>query len=241
MRTGCKTSRCSGDCYAHHDQASSIPLSLDLTMDFLSPQRRCMDLEGGNTADGTKIVSSDCTVGNLQQAWRFVSNGNGAVSLLNVATLKCIKSDANNGGLLTLSKCDGSDKTQAWDLIAGRWYTGGDEQEAFAALSSPCSVFLPESDGKHFSCAAQPFTQGLPSTCYFGRPVDVDVRKLTNNATPDWCTQYPGFEYYRDGWITLEGHGWPDPQVYPMIPVPMQCQCLAPGFSNAGSAGMPVY
>jgi hypothetical protein len=74
---------------------------------------RCLDLQGGNTADGTPIQMWTCgALGGANQKWAF----SGRLRYANVGTLCLARSSDASGEGLSLAGCGGTDETQAWDF-----------------------------------------------------------------------------------------------------------------------------
>ncbi|GHJ43890.1 hypothetical protein Cs7R123_12320 [Catellatospora sp. TT07R-123] len=79
---------------------------------------KCLDVNGGINADGTKVQLWDCTVGNTHQQWTYDTAGR---TLVNPETGKCLDATGQgttDGTRLQLWTCNGQ-ANQQWTVPAG--------------------------------------------------------------------------------------------------------------------------
>jgi hypothetical protein len=81
---------------------------------------KCLDLEGGNTADGPVVIQYDCHSGPNQQ-WSIQPAGGAGYRIVSKLSGKCIGIDRTDSGTsapILQSPCGGGATEQLWSLVS---------------------------------------------------------------------------------------------------------------------------
>ncbi|MEU6063120.1 RICIN domain-containing protein [Streptomyces sp. NPDC047082] len=88
-----------------------------LTIEIPGAKGKCLDVEGGGTANGTAVQVYTCNGGSAQE-WQLWGSYDGGYALANTKSLKCLDVAGGknaDGTKIQISSCNGS-KAQQWDF-----------------------------------------------------------------------------------------------------------------------------
>jgi hypothetical protein len=127
---------------------------------------KCLDVEGGNTADGTNIFQWSCT-GGANQKWRIEDQGNDTSRLVNVAT----------GKVMDTASCSAADGT---DIAQWSWLNNNCQKYRLVHTATGDYVrIVNESTGKVADVA----------NCGTANGTDVRQWSWLNNNCQQWRLQ----------------------------------------------------
>ncbi|MEV6117648.1 RICIN domain-containing protein [Streptomyces sp. NPDC052109] len=121
-----------------------------LTMKVEAAQGKCLDVQGGGTADGTPVQIYTCNNSAAQQ-WKFWGSYDGGYALYNTNARKCldVKSGNNaNGTKIQLWSCNGS-PAQQWDFDVR---AAGELRNAAANKCLDLRTFTNGNDAQLYTC-----------------------------------------------------------------------------------------